>query len=150
MIQRIQTVFLFLAIVALGLFLWMPLLTVEAPHFSDSVKGFLVAHTLPIGDQPYIIFFNAIFTGTAIGFTLLAIFLFKKRNLQMLLCWFAIILIVTAEAFVFYKYQTKFFMGDVVLRKWNLLSAVAIVFEILAFAYIRKDEETIKSLDRLR
>ena len=86
MIQRIQTVFLFLAIVALGLFLWLPLLTAEAPHFSDSARGWEVGHTLPVGDQPYIIFFNAIFVGTAIGFTLIAIFLYKKRSIQMLLC----------------------------------------------------------------
>lgn len=150
MIQRIQTVFLLLAIVALGLFLWMPLLTVEAPHFSDSIKGYLIGHTLPVGDQPYIIFFNCILVGTAAGLTLIAIFLYKKRSLQMLLCWFAIVLIVAAQAFVFYKFQTKVFMGDVVLRKWNLFSVVAIVLEILAFVYIRKDEETIKNLDRLR
>src|SRR5947208_1044409 len=109
MIQRIQTVFLFLAIVALGLFLWFPLITVEAPKFSDSVQGWQIGHALPVGDQPYIIFFNLIFLASAMGLSLIAIFLFKKRSIQMLLCWFAIILIVTAEAFVFYKYQTKIF-----------------------------------------
>jgi len=150
MIQRIQTVFLLLAILALALFLWFPLITVEAPHFSDSLKGYLVGHTLPIGDQPYIIFFNSILIGTATGFTMIAIFLYKNRSLQMLLCWFAIVLIVAAQAFVFYKYQTKIFVGDVILRKWNLFSLIAVVLEILAFNFIRKDEEKIKSLDRLR
>lgn len=150
MIQRIQTVFLLLAIVALGLLLWLPLITIEAPNFSDSFQGFEIGHTFPVAGVPYIIFFNAILVGTAIGFSLIAVFLFKKRNLQMMLCWFAILLIVTAQAFVFYKYQTKIFPGDVILRKWNLLSLVAVVFEILAFAYIRKDEETIRGLDRLR
>ncbi len=58
--------------------------------------------------------------------------------------------IVSAQAFVFYKYQTKVFMGDVVFREWNVFSAVAIVLEILAIVYIRKDEEKIRSLDRLR
>jgi|ERR1043165_1796958 uncharacterized membrane protein len=150
MIQRIQTVFLFLAIVCLGLFLWLPLISVEGKHFFDSQQGWTIGHTLPVGEQPYIIFFNLIFVATAIGFSLLAIVLFKKRSLQMLLCWFAIILIVTAQAFVFYKYQTKIFLGDVILRKYNLLSILAIGFEIAAFYFIRKDEETIKSLDRLR
>lgn len=150
MIQRIQTVFLFLAILALGALLWMPVITVEAAKFSDSVQGWAVGHSVPIGDQPYIIFFSSIFIGTAMGFSLLAILLFKKRNIQMLFCWFAIIFIVTAEAFIYYKYYTKIFVGDVVWRKWNLLAAVAVVLEILAIVYIRKDEETIKSLDRLR
>lgn len=150
MIQRIQTVFLLLAIICLGLFLWMPLIMVEANHYTDSIQGYLVGHSVPIGDQPYIIFINAILIGSAAGLTLIAIFLYKKRNLQMLLCVFAVILIAAAQAFVFYKYQTKVFMGDVILRKWNLFSALAAVFELLAFVYIRKDEEKIKSLDRLR
>ena len=150
MIQRIQTVFLFLAIVALGLYLYLPLITVENGKFTDSINGFDVSHTLPFMDQPYRYMFNLIFAGIGAGFSLIAIFLYKNRSVQMLLCWFAIIFIVSAQAFVFYKYQTKVFMGDVILRKWNLFSLVAIVFEILAFAYIRKDEETIKSMDRLR
>ena len=150
MIQRIQTVFLFLAIVFLGLFLAFPLISVEATHFTDSIKGWEVGHTLPVGDQPYIIFFNAIFIGSAAGFTLIAIFLYKKRSLQILLGVFAIILIGSAQGFVFYKFQTKVFIGDVILRKWNLFSAVAVVLEILAIVYIRKDEEKLKSLDRLR
>ena len=150
MIQRIQTVFLLLAIVALGLFLGLPLITVEAPQFSDSTKGFEVTHTLPFMSQPYIYFINAILLLTAIGFTLISIFLYKKRSLQTLLCWFAILVIVSAQAFVFYKYQTKVFIGDVVFREWNVFSAVAVVLEILAIVYIRKDEEKIRSLDRLR
>src|SRR4051812_26852859 len=112
MIQRIQTLFLLLCAITLGLFLWLPLINVEATAFKDSIPGWQIGHTVPVMDVPYIIFFNAIFTGTAIGFTLLTIFLYKKRNLQMLLCWFSILLIVFAEGFVYYKYQTKIFLGD--------------------------------------
>ncbi len=150
MIQRIQTVFLLLSIVALGLFLWLPLLQMEQGSYTHAFKGWEVyaRHTFESG--PYLIFLNAILTGTAAGLTLINIFLYKKRSFQMLLCWFSILLIVTAQAFVYYEYQTMVYVGDVVLRKWNLFSFVAIGFEILAFAYIRKDEEKIKSLNRLR
>jgi hypothetical protein len=150
MIQRIQTIFLLLAAIALGLFLWLPLIEAESPVFKNSIPGWQIGHTLPVLDVPYIIFFNAIFTGTAIGFTLLNIFLFKRRSLQMLLCWFSILLIAFAEGFVYYKYQTKVFVGDVILSPWNILAIVAILLQILAFIYIRKDEELIKSVDRLR
>ncbi|HLP19305.1 MAG TPA: DUF4293 domain-containing protein [Chitinophagales bacterium] len=150
MIQRIQTVFLLLAIIAMGLLLFLPLVSVETQHFTNSTKGYEIGHTLPIASVPYIIFFNAIMLGTAMGFTLIAIFLFKKRSLQMLFCWFAIVLITSAAAFVFYKFQTKVFIGDVIYRKWNIFSLVAVVLEILAIVYIRKDENTIRSLDRLR
>ncbi len=150
MIQRIQTVFLLLALVCMGLFLWMPLIGVEAAKFSDFTQGYAIGHTLPIGDQPYIMFFNAILTGSAAGLLLIAIFAFKNRDFQMMLCWFAIVLMLSAQAFVYYKYLNKVFLGDVLLTYWNLLSVGAIVFLILSIVYIRKDEETIKSLDRLR
>ena len=90
MIQRVQTLFLLLSAVCLGLFLWMPLIGVESKAFADSTQGWQIGHTLPVFDIPYIIFFNAIFIGTAIGFTLINIFLFKNRSIQMLLCWFFI------------------------------------------------------------
>jgi hypothetical protein len=150
MIQRIQTVFLFLSAVSLGLFLWFPLINVEAKAFNDNMKGWEIGHTLPVADVPYIIFFNAILTGTAIGLTLINIFLFKKRSIQVLLCWSSILFIACAEGFVYYKYQTKIFMGDVIFTPWNILALVAGILQILAFIFIRKDEALIKSLDRLR
>ena len=150
MIQRIQTVFLLLSIIVLGLFLWFPLIAVESPNFNDVVQGWGVGVSWVFNDQPYIYLINSILTGTAIGISLLNIFLYKKRGLQMLLCWFAIILIASAEGFVFFKYQTKVFVGDVILTPWNLLAAAAVVLQVLAFFFIRKDEDLVRSLDRLR
>jgi hypothetical protein len=154
MIQRIQTVFLLLALVALGLFLWLPLLRLEAPHFpAHEFKGYevYIRYNGKIGFlSGYLYFINAILAGTAAGLTLISIFLYKNRSLQMLFCWFAILFIVSAQAFVYYEYHTQVFLGDVILRKWNLFSLIAVIAEILAIVYIRRDEETIKSLDRLR
>lgn len=150
MIQRIQTVFLLLSIVCLGLFLWLPELGLESTNFKDMIPGWKIGHTLMFQEQPYIYFFNSIFTGTAIGFTLINVFLFKKRSIQILFCWFSILFVVCAEGFVYFKYQTKIFLGDVILTPWNLLAIAAIVLQIFAFIYIRKDEELLKSVDRLR
>jgi hypothetical protein len=146
MIQRIQTVFLFLAIVLLGLFLYQPLIRLEGSGYTEDMHGIDITYFA----NGYIYYVNLIFTGIAAGVTLINIFLFKKRNLQMLLCWFAIVFIGSAEAFVYYRYQTKVFTGDVVLTYWNLLALGAALFEVLAFVYIKKDEELVKSLDRLR
>lgn len=150
MIQRIQTVFLGLAIICLALFLALPLLAVETVNFTDSTSGYEIGHTVVISGQPYKVFFNQIIIGSAAALTLIAIFLYKKRSLQMLFCWFSVILIVAAVGFVYYKWQTRVFPGDVIFRKWNIMALGAIVFEILAIYFIRKDEETIRSLDRLR
>ncbi len=150
MIQRIQTVFLLLSIVCLSLFLWLPEYGLEGTNFKDMIPGWNIGHTLMFQEQPYIYFFTAIFTGSAIGLTLINIFLFKKRSAQMLFCWFSILFIISAEGFVYFKYQTKIFMGDVILTPWNILTLIAIVLQILAFIYIRKDEALLKSVDRLR
>lgn len=150
MIQRIQTVFLFLAIVALALFLYLPLITSETPHFSVDAAGYEVGQSMRIADQPYIILINTILSASAMAVTLIAIFLYKKRSLQMLFVWFGIILIASAAGFVYYKWQTKIFVGDVIYRKWNIMALAAVLLEILAIYFIRKDEETIRSMDRLR
>ena len=150
MIQRLQTVFLLLAIVLLGLFLWMPLIGVEGLKFKYTIQGWELSRTLRFMEQPYIYYFNSIFTGTAIGFSLIAIFLFKKRSLQMLFCWFAILFVISAEAFTYYNYQTYVSDGDVLLTYWNLLAVGAVVLQLLAVIYIKKDENLLKSVDRLR
>ncbi|MCX6197801.1 MAG: DUF4293 family protein [Bacteroidetes bacterium] len=190
MIQRIQTLFLLLSIVCLGLFLWLPEFGVEGTNYKDMVPGWNVGHTLHFQDEAYIYFFNLIFTCTAIWFALVNVFLFplteksngilyiitrllvpiagwilfvfrlfnpeyefsssRIRSQQMLFCWFSILFIVCAEGFVYFKYQTKIFLGDVILTPWNILTIVAVVLQILAFIYIRKDEELLKSVDRLR
>lgn len=148
MIQRIQTVFLLLAIVFLGLYLYLPLITLEVSgiKFVEHIPGWDVS----IFNGGYFYFVNAVFAGTAIGLSLIAIFLYKRTGIQQLLCWFSVVFIIAAAGFVFYRYQTRVFPGDVILRKWNLLAALAVVMQILAVVYIRKDEEKLKSLDRLR
>jgi hypothetical protein len=146
MIQRIQTIFLFLAVVALGLFLWMPVIRIEFPPFNENVQGWDVRHFF----NGWIYFINPILVGTAIVLTLINIFLYKNRELQMLVCWFSIVFIAAAVAYVYYKYQTKISPGYVLFTWWNALAGVAALFELLALYYIRKDENTIKSLDRLR
>jgi len=146
MIQRIQTVFLFLAVVALGFFLWMPLIRLEAPGYKEAIQGWDVRHAF----NGYIYFINLILGGTAIGLTLINILMFKNRELQMLICWFTLAFIGAAELYVYYKYETKVFFGDVVFTPYNALAGVAALLIIAAWFYIRKDENTIKSMDRLR
>ena len=150
MIQRIQTLFLVLSLAVLAVFLLVPDIIVEAPSFKDPMPGYSIGYMAPVFDVPYTIFFNAIFTGTAIGFTLLTIFLFKRRKIQMLLCWLSVFLMACSAAFVYFKYQIIIVEGDVVFTPWNLLLIAAALFQILAFIYIRKDEELVSSLDRLR
>jgi hypothetical protein len=148
MIQRIQTVFLLLSVIALGLFLWMPLINTfpALPGHPAGLKGWEIIHRF----NGWLYFVNGIFTGTAIGLSIIGILLFKSREIQMLICWFAVVMIIAAVLFVYYEYRIYVWPGDVIFTSWNALAGVAILFQILAWFYIRKDEHTIKSLDRLR
>ncbi len=146
MIQRIQTVFLLLAIICTALFLWMPLIITEAPGFTEEIAGWDVRHF----QSGYIFYINLILSGTALGLCLIAVFLFKKRDYQLIFSWFAIVFITAAQSFVYYKYQTKVFMGDVILTPWNLLSVAAIILLLAATYFIRRDETLLNGLDRLR
>lgn len=156
MIQRIQTVFFILAIISLGLFLWMPAIGFHQDKFTNETRAWEVYQFY----QGYLVFITAIFAGTAAGFSLLAIFLYKKRSIQVLFGWFAVLFTICAEAFVFYKYQTKpcvyneFLHSTIActvkLTFWNTFSILAIVFQLLAIYNIRKDEALLKSVDRLR
>src|SRR5947207_1800727 len=115
MIQRIQTLFLLLAIGCLALFLLRPLI-INTPRPSEkdkapmvifkeqkpvTYKGWEIIHRMEISGSYYLVYITLIFAGTAGGILLINIFLFKKRRFQMLLCWFAIIFTVAAAAFVY-------------------------------------------------
>lgn len=144
----------------MALYLWMPLHGSEADKETYFFKGYEVGKTFIYNSEVYKVFINAILTGSAAGLALIAIFLFRKRPLQMLLCWLSMLLMICAMAFVYYKYVTMECAYDYVTQKltecyslytpWNALGAAAVVMLLAAFYYIRRDEELIKSEARLR
>lgn len=160
MIQRIQTVFLLLAIVCLGLLLAMPLTGYEMDKTDFFKKGYTIGQSFKVNGEMYFYYINAMLTGTAILLALVAIFLFKNRQLQMLLCWFSVVFVASGLAYVYYKYMTFECLYDTyrqqliactsILTAWNLLGIAAILLLVAAAYYIRKDEELIRSEARLR
>ena len=160
MIQRIQTVFLLLAVISIGVFLYMPLIGFSMNKDEQFKKGWEVGQTFVFSGQAYFYFITAIFAGTAAILTFINIFFYKNRSFQMLVCWFAIVFTVCAVGFVFYQYETrecyydsfskKILDCESILTPWNLLAIAAVVFEVAAYFFIRKDEELLKSADRLR
>ncbi|MEM1321641.1 MAG: DUF4293 domain-containing protein [Bacteroidota bacterium] len=147
MIQRIQTVFLFLAAAcAFGLF-GLPFATSEAQianstNFSDSIYN--------LNDHVALLILFA-----AAGLlSLVSIFLFNNRKTQLLVGRFSIIANVIGLILA-----VVLFMND----QGNILDATKIedgigaylpflflVFAILAQRYITKDEKLVSSMDRLR
>lgn len=145
MIQRIQSLWLFLAAMANGL-----LFISKLYHFQPVVAGGNIIHE-GVRDQGNIALF--IIAALITVLPLVTVFFFGDRKKQKGLVWLSILGCVG-------------FIGLAVLRVTDLSNQVpplkvqydfgllmpvlSIVFLILALRGIRKDEKLIKSLDRLR
>ncbi len=137
MIQRIQTVYLLIALVILGILPFIfPLFTM-----SDG-KEFRF-----MNDSFYTVLF-----GFSTTLTLVSIMYFKKRQHQFVLNRLTIILnLILLGLFV---YRSLNLSGEAVQVSEKgigmFLPIVAIVFLALANRAIKKDEDLVKSADRLR
>lgn len=156
MIQRIQTLFLFLVFATSLAAFFFPL----ANFFSS--PAYTVELTV-FGVREYahyeVIWPNTILLPIVLGLvSLLAfmtIFLYRRRILQVRLIRFDLLLIIIYLALVFFYYvpalesltQTS---ADYINEPGIYLTLASVVFLILANRFIMKDEKLIRSADRLR
>jgi hypothetical protein len=141
MIQRIQTIWLFLVAVFGVLF-------TQIPIYVASIAGNVVKRFEP--DESLLLFASSIAVAVL---ALICIFLFKKRVLQFKLSvigFLACVGLIALEV-----WQIEEFKESNSLMKgsyfWGSLLPIAMaVFFIIAASRIRKDEKLVKSLDRLR
>ena len=82
---------------------------------------------------------------------LVTIFCYKKRRLQIKLCFLNIAFIVLFYiGIVFFKLIAEQNQAGFCLQITTLLPAAALIFNYLAVRYIKKDEALIRSMDRIR
>ena len=137
MIQRIQTVYLLIALVILGALPYVfPLFTM-----SDGKEFYFMKDS----------FYTVLF-GLSTTLTLISIMYFKKRQHQFVINRLTIILnLILLGLFV---YRSLNLSGETIQVSEKgigmFLPIVAIVFLALANRAIKKDEDLVKSADRLR
>ena len=137
MIQRIQTVYLILAFVITGILPFVfPLWTL-----SNAKSEFFMTNQL----------YSVLF-GLSTSLSLLSILFFKKRQHQFVLGRLNIILnLILLGLFV---YRSLNVSGETITVSEKgigmFLPIIAIVFLVLANKAIKKDEDLVKSVDRLR
>ncbi|MGB0427541.1 MAG: DUF4293 domain-containing protein [Flavobacteriales bacterium] len=134
MIQRKQSLFLFLSAFLAACYLFV------MPYYVDKEGlAFLAMNNvllLAIGSL-------------SIGLSLMTIFLFKNRKLQIKLCLANKILIIANCAWLIYSmYQIQ----DQIAKEGFGIYALALAYVMLAFASsaIKKDEALVSSVDRIR
>lgn len=155
MLQRVQTIWLFFATAAIfSLFLFPYLQTFNPDGSAKSLKVTGVHESISGQVVQTEAFIGLTIATVIVGLIpFIAIFLFKNRKKQMMLCYTSIISIL---GFSFWLVQTaKVALGGIALQTENyglgvILPSLAVFFVILALRGIRRDEKMIKSADRLR
>ena len=136
MLQRIQTLYLIITGFTLAcLYIWFPVLTTKD-------KVVLISNQEPL-------VFGLLFT--CIALAIIAVLTFKKRQTQFVLNRLNIILnFVLLGVFV---YRSLSIPGETLVSQKGIgvfLPIISIVFLVLANKAIKKDEDLVKSVDRLR
>ena len=130
MIQRIQTVFLFLISITsvLGLFFFPPI------YFPD------LGLPIPMVLKSYLILTAAL--------AFLTLLLFKSRKTQLLMNRLHFFVQVLAAALLVYGMVNTDDLN--VYLPWVVMPLLAMILLILSSRFIKKDEDLIRSIDRLR
>ena len=141
MIQRIQTVWLFLCAACASLAFVLPFGTSFVSEVgTDNVDGNAMN---ALTHNPV-----ALFIINIIICSLIAMFSYKKRNIQKLLTIIAIIHAIVGIGFMIYL---AMFQSESTSLSYGIVAPfLAFVFALLALKGIRKDDKLVKNLDRLR
>lgn len=152
MIQRIQTIYLLISLIAWSFLFFNPVIgfTNEAGGtwslFANGIKetgsGKIVLETVPL-----LVFFSLVEI-----FTLVSIFAFRKQNRQLRITLLALILQILSYGIIaLYAIGGKNLLhADPGLLIFSALPLVAGICSFMAYRGIRKDIGLLKSLDRLR
>jgi magnesium-transporting ATPase (P-type) len=156
MIQRIQSLFLFLSFIACILCFIFPIATFwsEEGSYEMFITGLnplfpgeasFSINTLPL----------SLIAGITAILSLLTIFLYKKRMLQMKIIRFGIMLCIVLVLLILFFYVPEIeeltkVEADYLSETGIYFPLAALILLLLANRFIRKDEKMIRAADRLR
>jgi len=154
MIQRIQTVYLFLAILLIGSLFSVPfaeLTNTKGELFLLDAKGLYPA----VSQSANPIFVNTIIVilcAACIAMMIITIFRYKMLARQISLSKIALILLFTLAAVIFYEIWKASGMlgGTYSIKIYTSFPVIAIILVWLAMRGMHKDNQLLKSIDRIR
>src|SRR5258706_9265342 len=139
MIQRIQTIFMILAAMSFGALLKLPFATSDKP-----AAQFLSDKIYDIRDHVALLIVACL----GAGLSLISIFLYKNRKLQLKLGYLTIIMAIFLPivAFLLFTNESKNINSTVQVHDQLgiYLPVAAILFSALANYYIRKNDKLVK------
>lgn len=142
-IQRIQTVYIFLALVAMAIFMVVPYGTV----YDTTVDP-------QLSEKLYTFYEYGLIIPVAVSAILLVIDIFLYRNMSLQSTVLTIALLLTmcsigVVCFALFK-QARAEGLDAEYSVWDILLPIAVLFEIFAISAIKHDIKLLNSYNRLR
>jgi hypothetical protein len=155
MIQRIQTVYLLLTTVLSVIFLNGHLIKFAGTQknvLDISSDGVRIIDNIDGSTTLWILLLLTSLVLLILLLSFIAVFFYRKRKIQMKLAGgliFLVCLLILGSAF-YYFFVTKQYTGEIRLGLNMLILPVMLLASYLAYRGIKKDEELVKSYDRLR
>ncbi len=154
MIQRIQSIYLFLCSLTVALMFCWPLAFIKgySEEFSLTTQGIFLIN----GEQKESTLIIAAFLILEILFSLSIIFFYKKRSLQIILGKLNLLFLTLLIGVVFYYAdRAKLLTGlpNDSLVNYQLpclFPVISIILNYLAIRAIKKDDDLVRAADRLR
>ena len=155
MIQRIQTLYLLLAVAMMSLTLFLPLATIVYGGNELVLKAFTLSGIEGIGNSLPV--YLGAFLAVTTALLLAIIFIYKKRLAQIRLCVSAIVLLLGSATLIgLYCYRLCDLLSEMgnnivfTIGFASLMPIVSIIPVALAIRGIARDEALVRSLDRIR
>lgn len=154
MIQRIQTLYLLISVVLLALMLFFPLVEFaneEGVVFLLSAFGIddLQNTGALVNVQTYPV---SVILLVIVAVNLVAVFLHKKRLLQLRFCVYNMVFMLGALVVIyFYSSQIASQTGTSIQYAWpSIMPIISVILTLLAIRGIRKDIKLLRSAERIR
>lgn len=150
MLQRIQTIFLLLITLLSALQIFLPfqtIITYEETHTLFLSPAHYNALTLPIIHLPLVI---CILISVL---ALITVFLYKNRTLQMRMCTILALMSLALTASLVSFSFIKLADSHETVISYNLSAFFPLMYVVLAFIakrFIKRDDDLVKSADRIR
>jgi len=151
MLQRIQTIYLLVSTLFLSVFLFIPIFKFNSGNI---IFDTISIESLSVNQQVTTIntFPLALLAIITIILTIVTILLFKKRSLQMKFISYSIILLIGFYLLIaFYRFFVIDFEITSTTYSFSLIiPLISVILNYMAKRSIKKDDDLVKSVDRIR
>jgi len=148
MIQRIQSLYILLSAILMGLLFALPFAEIIQNNelYVFSFRGIVTQGTVEETGLSL-----ALFIGLIMLLHVYTLFCYKKRILQIRLLVFSILLLIGLFGlFYFFTYYTFGDTANISFKIAVVFPLIAVILDYLAIRSIGKDEALIRSVDRIR